>query len=144
MFYALATNSDLYKDKLNIFIALAPVTKISHIRVGLLWFISMNHFWVIPTFKLFGFYELFPAGWLTTGAMRLICGTIPLFCNMGAWLVVEEDTDLDDESRLPVYLGHFPSGTSLRTLEHFSQTINNGKFTFFDYEDEEANNRIYG
>ena len=38
MFYALATDEDNYKDKLSLFVALGPVTKITHTESELLKF----------------------------------------------------------------------------------------------------------
>ena len=32
-----------------------------------------------------------------------------------------------------MYLGHFPSGTSLRSLNHYGQILNTKKFQRFDY-----------
>lgn len=92
---------------------------------------------------MLGIYEFFPAGWLTTGAMRLLCGTIPGFCNLGLWLVTDEDTTLNDPARAQVYLGHFPSGTSMKTLDHYGQIITSGEMRRYDYGSSH-NEKVYG
>jgi len=51
---------------------------------------------IIDTCELFGIYDMFPANWFDTGAMRLICGIIPELCNFGAYLICDEDASLDD------------------------------------------------
>ncbi len=40
---------------------------------------------------------------------------------------------------MAVYLGHFPSGTSLRTLEHYGQLNVSGKFQYYDYNFQSQN-----
>lgn len=65
--------------------------------------------------------------------MRLLCGSIPALCNFGLYLITDEDPALNDAGRTPVYLGHFPSGTSLRALNHYGQILNADKFQRMDY-----------
>jgi pimeloyl-ACP methyl ester carboxylesterase len=123
MYYALAHNEDFFADKVSVFIALGPVMKLTHCKSDLLQLVSSNDVLLLDTCKALGIYEFFPANWLTTGAMRLLCGTLPSLCALGDYLVADEDLSLDDKDRLTVYLGHFPSGTSLRCLEHYSQIM---------------------
>lgn len=116
MFAGLALNEDFFADKVSIFVALGPVLELTHCKSNLLWFVAENDGLLVDTCDLLGFYEFFPANWIDTGAMRLICGTIPALCRFGAFLIVDEDTSEDDSDRLDVYLGHFPSGTSFNCL----------------------------
>jgi len=113
MYYGLAKNEGFFADKVSVFIALGPVMKLTHCKSALIQLVSANDALLLDTCKLLGIYEFFPANWLTTGAMRLLCGTIPALCRLGDFLIADEDTTLDDADRLTVYLGHFPSGTSL-------------------------------
>ena len=71
---------------------------------------------------------MFPAGWLTTSAFRVICTVIPAICDFGVYLIADEDTYLDNTDRLSIYMGHFPAGTSLKCLVHYAQIINAAKF----------------
>ena len=119
MYWALSHNEAYFADKISIFIALGPVMRLSHSKSSLINIFAETRFLIVDTCAVLGIYEFFPAGWLTTGAMRLLCGTIPGFCNLGLWLVTDEDTTLNDPSRAQVYLGHFPSGTSMKTLDHY-------------------------
>lgn len=133
MYYALATNEQFFADKVSVFIALGPVMKLTHCKSSLLQLIATHDTLLIGTCKTLGIYEFFPANWLTTGAMRLLCGTLPSLCSLGDYLVADEDTTLDDSSRLQVYLGHFPSGTSLRCLDHYGQILKSDTFQEYDY-----------
>ena len=133
MFYALATNEAYLKEKVSIFIALGPVMKLTHTKSTLIKFFAFNEWLIVDTCNLLGIYEFFPANWLDTGAMRILCGTIPALCEFGDYLIADEDITLDDEGRLQVYLGHFPSGTSLRTLAHYGNIYNSDRFEAYDF-----------
>lgn len=123
MFAGLSLNEDYFAGKVSVFIALRPVLQLTHCKSSLLWFFAENDGLLVDTCSLLGIYEFFPANWIDTGAMRLLCGTIPALCKFGTYLIVDEDTTLDDTGRLDVYLGHFPSGTSLNCLMHYAQII---------------------
>ncbi len=133
MYWALSHNEAFFADKISLFIALGPVMRLSHAKSSLINIFAHTRFLIVDTCSILGIYEFFPAGWLTTGAMRLLCGTIPAFCNLGLWLVTDEDTSLNDPVRSQVYLGHFPSGTSMRTLDHYGQIISSGEMRRYDF-----------
>lgn len=44
---------------------------------------------------------------------------------------------------MPVIMGHFPSGSSLRNMDHFQQIIRKGKFAKYDFG-EKKNLEVYG
>ena len=64
MLYALATNEEYLKDKINFFVALAPCTRMDHGKL-------INIFSILAKFEWFleaklaevGIYELFGKGW---------------------------------------------------------------------------------
>jgi hypothetical protein len=70
------------------------------IKSPLLEFLAFNIDLVEMTCDTLGMYEFFPAGWATTGAMSMICGTIPAICEFGAYIIIDEDVRLDDRDRL--------------------------------------------
>ena len=119
MFYGLAKNEDFFAERVSIFVALGPVMKLTHCKSSLIQLVAYNKVLLVDTCNLLGIYEFFPANWITTGAMRLLCGTIPALCKLGTFLIADEDPSLDDTGRTAVYLGHFPSGTSLNCLDHY-------------------------
>merc|ERR1719192_598534 len=45
---------------------------------------------------------------------------------------------------LPVILGHTPAGTSAKTVLHFAQGVQSGRFREFDFGNEEENMDEYG
>ena len=64
MFYGLATNEDYFKDRINLFVALAPCARMDHGNL-------INIFSILAKFEWFleaqlaevGIYELFGKGW---------------------------------------------------------------------------------
>lgn len=143
MYWALSHNEDFFADKVSLFVALGPVMRLSHSKSSLINIFAQADTLIVDTCDLLGIYEFFPANWLTTGAMRLLCGTIPTLCELGIYLIADEDMSLNDDSRVQVYMGHFPSGTSLRTLDHYGQTIKGGEMRRYDFG-KTKNQQIYG
>ncbi len=86
---------------------------------------------------------MFPADWLDTGAMRLVCWSIPAICEFGDYLIADKKPSLNDEDRSVVYFGHYPSGTSLRSMVHYSQESKTGNFQYYDFGPEK-NEQVYG
>ena len=72
-----------------------------------------------------GVYELFGKGWVNRyGFVRKL---VPL----SKRVVVRSDMmnlDLDDDERTQMLMGHFPHGTSLRSLNHLGPLISSGEF----------------
>ena len=97
MFYALAEDEATYKDKLSLFVALGPVTKISHTESDLLKFAAFNYELIASTTSLLGIHNLFANNWITSGAMDLFCTHIDTFCKLIESFFVTNKTDLDDD-----------------------------------------------
>ena len=128
MFYALATDEDNYKDKLSLFVALGPVTKITHTESELLLFSKNFYDTMNATADLLGLHNLFAANWLTTGAMDLFCTHIDTFCKLMESFFVTNMTDLDDDARFKVYMGHEPNGASVKSMLHYAQNMKTDRF----------------
>ena len=129
MFYALAYNEDVIDQYVSVFLAFGPVTRLTYCKSDLLVFVS-DFAWLIEDIcDLFGIYDILPSNYLDDAAAQLLCGYIPFFCEFSISLFCDEDTSLDDTTRLEDYTGgHFPSGTSLKCLVHYSQIINSKQF----------------
>ena len=120
MFYALAEDEATYADKVSLFVALGPVTKIANNSDPLLNFIVLFYNDISRFANLFGIHELFGANWLTTTAMNLFCTNIPQFCELIEKFFASKETDLDDDDRFAVYMGHEPNGASVKALLHYA------------------------
>jgi len=133
MFYGLAKNEDYFADKVSVFLAFGPVLRLTHCQSELLFFIANHDALILDTLELFGIYDMFPANWFDTTFMKLACGIIPELCEFGVYLLCDEDVSLDDATRLNVYMDHFPSGSSLKSLDHYAQIIQAEEFQEYDY-----------
>lgn len=56
--------------------------------------------------------------------------------------MADEDMQLNDPDRIPVYYGHYPSGASFKSIDHFAQIIETGEFKLYDHGPSE-NIRYY-
>ena len=128
MFYALAEDEASYKDKVSLFVALGPVTKISHTQSELLKFASDFYREITDAAALFGIHNIAANNWLTSGAMDLFCTHIDTFCKLIESFFVTNETDLDDDARFKVYMGHEPNGASVKTLLLYAQNLREDRF----------------
>ena len=137
MFYALAENEDAFKDKLSLFVALGPVTKIANTQSELLKFSSDFYTLLDDTTSLLGIHNLFPNNFITTGAMDLFCTHIDTFCKLVESFFVTNKTDLDDDARFEVYMGHEPNGASTKSMLLYAQNLKEDRFQVWsdDYDD---------
>ena len=152
MFAALADpdTAGFVNSKVKKYIALAPVVYLTHQTSALVSLMGK-----IPlleqTAQLFGVNEWLPGACSQTSAQSsfqaAVCKVNPLFCNFGLSLF-DQNPKYDDLKKLPVYLRHVPSGTSLRTLVHYKQNMlqpdkNSPRFQKFNFGESE-NLRRYG
>ena len=128
MFYALATDEDSYKDKLSLFVALGPVTKITNTESELLKFFGSFYDTINDTTSLLGIHNIFANNWITSGAMDLLCTHIDTLCKLVESFFVTNETDLDDDARFKVYMGHEPNGASVKSMLHYAQNMKEDRF----------------
>ena len=141
MFSGLTQKFEYYKNNIKLFVALAPVARLSNMGSTLLSFLSgisvhkvvkkINIYEMGPntkgTNKIINFMENYATS-LTNFFIGLICDTKSKECN--------------DQQALAVYLKHSPCGCSLKCLIHFIQIMKSKKFIYYDYK-KEANFALY-
>ena len=141
-FYGITQNQEYWKSKVNLFIALAPITRLDHTTNGLLQFFAGAVSLVGHTLYTFHIYDLF--GPSTTVLTKGVCGVIPSFCQLMEGFIITHDTSLDDETRFQVYMGHFPAGASVQEFWHYAQNINSHNMQLFDWGSKSLNKQKYG
>lgn len=77
MYYALAEKIPTVAERLSVFIALGPVTKITHTSSKVLRFAMDFYDTLDDAASLFGIYELLGSNWLTDKTVALFCNNIP-------------------------------------------------------------------
>ena len=90
---------DYFEKKISVFVALGPVTKVSHTTSTVFnlakdMYVPIDHF-----ASTFGIHELLGKTWLTDKATKLFCNAIPDFCRALQRLVISSDPKADDLDR---------------------------------------------
>ncbi|XP_077529164.1 lysosomal acid lipase/cholesteryl ester hydrolase-like [Haemaphysalis longicornis] len=132
-----------YNDKIDLFVAYGPVANVSH--TGFPFSLALP---VIPAILLvldplsLGGYLKMPVGLqrAITAVCRIISGEV---CSLSITLTVLSSPRQLNETRLPMYAGHFPIGTSYQNLRHYNQMYRSRNFQMYDHGRIE-NRRRYG
>jgi lysosomal acid lipase/cholesteryl ester hydrolase len=96
MFYGLANWEDYYKDKISIFVALAPVTMLPNTDTTLFHLASDFYDELDDTFDLLNIHSVLNNTWYTSDTVALFCNLLPPFCLALESLFVSNDTEYDD------------------------------------------------
>jgi hypothetical protein len=133
MLAALTTvEADWFKDRVSVVVGLAPVSKLGNIGTGLLKVLGSTDF-AIGIVKFFGIHEWFYPNVYTNTLFYYICDPFPQICEFNLKYITDGDPSVNDRSVLRIYLGHFPGGLSVKTLDHELQLYKADKFQLFDY-----------
>ena len=65
-----------------------------------------------------------------------MCDKVEGLCLAKEKLIEDEDPKLNDLVRIKVESHHFPSGSSMKTIEYYGQLIQNKTFREYDYGPE--------
>lgn len=130
-FAALSENQAL-QEKVKMFFAMAPVTRMSHVTDALkrLAYLSNKIQWL---FEFLGINEFLPNSQAMKKFNNYLCYYLPYICELGVSLVSGFDMKNMNSTRLPVYTSHFPAGTSTKNMLHYMQLINTGLFQKYDF-----------
>ena len=141
MFSGLAQKFDFYKENLKLFVALAPVARLSNLGSTLLSILSsISIHKVIKKAKV---YEMCPNTKGTNKFINFMEKHANGLTNFFLGLISDSDSkECNDQNSLAVYFNHYPCGCSLKCLIHFVQIIKAKKFIYYDYK-KEANFHIY-
>lgn len=139
----LSQNYQDISSKINMFMALAPVARISHVEG---FFKYLNHFKPTLEFliKLFGLHDFAPSNWIMHMLAALVCPIDKaLVCRDVIFLIAGHDLSNMNKTRVPVYVAHCPAGTSSRNVIHWAQMINAKKMQKYDFETPALNMKHY-
>ena len=85
-------------------------------------------------FRAFSIGEILAPSKSARMSTARFCYWVPYLCEaMLASVMGNEDQDHVNTTRVPVYFGHSPSGTSAKNLVHFLQMAKANRFQKFDY-----------
>jgi len=140
--FGLLSTQPKYNDIIKPFIALAPVGSMARSGTSFKYLAKIP--WLEKIMMSYMHGEFLPKSRLTrwlastlcASRVRAICSNIMFMAN--GWSTVQLN-----HTRLPVYLSHFPAGTSSKNLVHYGQAVKSGVFSKFDYG-QDKNSDIYG
>ena len=134
LFAALTSQLEFFKKCIKVFIALAPVARLSNMSSTLLKLVQN-----CQVHKLFGAAnacEMFPADNEAQEFNSYMNRHFSSFSNWGLGMISDDSTGkANDKKQIGVYMKHFPCGTSLKCLNHFVQIFQSKIFTMYDYKD---------
>lgn len=133
MFAALSENNAFFRGKINIAIMLAPVTRVDRLTSSAIQRLKENE-------SLLALMERNPelfSSAQTEGMFSSGFFKITGIHNVAIACFSDEDTSLISPTGLETFMGHYPAGTSFRSINHFKQILNQKKFQKYDFGKEE-------
>jgi len=128
LYYALSEDNAWFSNKISLFVALGPVTKLPNTQAALMQLSAEFYGPLDDAINLFNMYEFLGDTWFTSTATNLFCGTVAWFCEAIERSIATSDPNADDNDRFEVYMGHFPSGSPMQSLMHYAQNYREDRF----------------
>ena len=141
LFAALSDRNPVVTEKLGKVMALGPVAYVFHQTSGPLTLLSDSR--LLDLLNYLNLDEFSPQTWLQTDAGSIICSEFDGICNDLLASFSDANAERDNMERADVFIGHFPSGTSLKNVVKWQQGTQVDAFRKFDYGVEE-NRKKYG
>jgi hypothetical protein len=122
-FYGLVHNLNYFKERWNLFVALAPPISLKGMSNSPVLKILIDEKTtniISKTFRKLKIYEVYPANFVNSGLFKTLCLVAPDICKLAESIMADTNPDLNNKIATQVYFGHYPSGSSLKTMEHFT------------------------
>ena len=130
IFYALATNEDYLKDRINLVVAFAPILRLGNTTDAVLKALAVGRPLLESTVNTLGLWELMGKDWKDIKGP--LCSVLPPVCEL-VDDIVSASSPYNDQERYKASLSKFPNAISWREISHYAQEINSGKYEKFDY-----------
>lgn len=143
MFAGATLKPEYYKEKVNLFVALAPIAFMSNTTAKP--FKWASKYWKLlqATTKKMGIYDVVAPGWAEDQAYETFCKVLGGFCEEYIKILMDLNPDVDNWSRMNVYNANAPAGAGYRTIVHYAQEIQSAHFARFDHGTKK-NMELYG
>lgn len=125
MFLGSALNPRYFDKKVNLFVALGPVTSLNNCMVEALRISSAEWPEVEYIAVKEGAYNLMDAGWLEEDAAQAFCAELEGLCEGLLKNIADADPSVDAMDRFNVFLKDFPAGEGYGALVYYAQSIQN-------------------
>ena len=120
MFLGASLDPDYFNSRVNLFVALGPVTSLNNIRNKQLKALSKD--WKEVEWAIYeaGAFNLFDANWMEEQAVQILCDHFEGVCaSLIRWLA-DSDTDVDNMDRYDVFLADFPAGSGYQNIVYYA------------------------
>lgn len=118
MFYGLSANQTFWEERLNLFAALAPVTRLTHTGSDLFKLAAQMEGTIAEVASALHVWDIL--GPFCSAGTTALCGALPSLCQMAEGFLITQNPKLDNTARFQVYMGHFPAGASVQSLLHYA------------------------
>jgi len=127
--FALLSEDPSFSEKLNIFVALAPVAYVAHVESLILQALAKLD--TVAIYELLGIHE-FDIPSVIDKVLPGVCTIDPEGCQFVIDLLCGPTTYLND-TRIPYYNHYEPNPTSVKNMAHWAQGVKTGTFQKYDY-----------
>ena len=130
-------------SKVNVFGALAPVARITHVE-GMMRALSIVAPEIEKLVGIFGVNEFAVPTWIMETLVTMVCPRAKhTLCENIIFLGCGFDTSNMNATRVPRYAGHCPAGTSSRNIIHWAQLLRSRQLQKYDYGSPAHNMKHY-
>jgi lysosomal acid lipase/cholesteryl ester hydrolase len=126
MFAGMSYYPDYFQSVLNGFVALGPVTSLKRINSSFARFAAERLIDKISS--LFKSQEILHNSASADKFQDFVCNHMTVLCKSFFGRVSELNPDDNNLERMAVFVGHFPSGSSVKSLQHFAYLTKTGDF----------------
>ena len=134
MFMGASLNPDYFKEKINLFIALAPVASTANISSPIAKMLS-PHIKLLEAVIVKGlnYRNWFAPMPKAVHLVDAICGGFLIEDVCKDFFKLLHHQGVDNFERFTVFMSNEPSGQSYRTFVYYAQMINSGRYALYDY-----------
>ena len=97
MFYGISDNEAFWKQRLNLYVALAPVTRLNNCGTAL--FVWLSQVWKVVGEGLYVAHVYSILGGFEAEATKIACGLFPEICQFAEGFLITSDPSLDNKDR---------------------------------------------
>lgn len=141
IFYGLSRNTKYFKDNVNLFVGLGPLTVLTDTSPTNIYLVKFAAEFR-PVLADLGIFDMASEA-QTHAFFTNVCGFWIEACLVGTQFVATSNILPLNTERTRAFFGHYPAGSSVKCFVHFFQMMTNKAFQDFDYGPVE-NQQRYG
>lgn len=137
MFIGSSLIPEYFKDRVELFVALAPIVRLDKSSNKLLVAVSQMINPITSIVEFLKIYDVSPRSGIKGDVMGVLCKLAPHLCVAMEEGFFDWNNDIDNASRYPDYETHNPSGSGWRNFIHYGQIIKAQQFQRYDFGSDE-------